>query len=223
MAKFYAVRKGFNTDIYTNWAEAEKNVKGFSGAEFAKFSTLSDACTFMENTVTKDEAKTMADEAVAASQSESEQNIISDLFSKYCTNLIAFVDGSFNASDSKIGSGIVLLYPNGTIKKFSLTINTESEELIGMRNVSGEIMAAQRAALIAEKERKSITIFHDYEGVAKWVNGEWKAKKPETKKYQDAMADLMKRIEIKFVKVPAHAGVHFNELADRLAKDACNL
>ena len=165
----------------------------------------------------------MADEAIAASQSESEQNIISDLFSKYYTNLIAFVDGSFNVSDSKIGSGIVLLYPNGTIKKFSLSIDTESEELIGMRNVSGEIMAAQRAALIAEKERKNITIFHDYEGVAKWVNGEWKAKKPETKKYQDAMTDLMKRIEIKFVKVPAHAGVHFNELADRLAKDACNL
>lgn len=84
-------------------------------------------------------------------------------------------------------------------------------------------MAAHRAAIFAKNERKSITIFHDYEGVAKWVNGEWKAKKPETKKYQDAMADLMKRIEIKFVKVPAHAGVHFNELADRLAKDACNL
>lgn len=125
--------------------------------------------------------------------------------------------------NSKIGSGIVLLYPDGTIKKFSLTIAAESEELIGMRNVSGEIIAAQRAALIAEKERKSITIFHDYEGVAKWVNGEWKAKKPETKKYRDAMTDLMKQIEIKFIKVPAHAGVHFNELADRLAKDACNL
>lgn len=27
MTKFYAVRKGFNTGIYTNWAEAEKNVK----------------------------------------------------------------------------------------------------------------------------------------------------------------------------------------------------
>lgn len=124
MAKFYAVRKSFNTGIYTNWAEAEKNVKGFSGAEFAKFSTLADACAFMENTVTKDEAKTMADEAVAAAKEASEQDIISDLFSKYYTNLIDFVDGSFNVSDSKIGSGIVLLYPNGTIKKFSLTINT---------------------------------------------------------------------------------------------------
>lgn len=29
MAKFYAVRKGLNTGIYTNWDEAEKNVKGF--------------------------------------------------------------------------------------------------------------------------------------------------------------------------------------------------
>ena len=103
MAKFYAVRKGFNTGIYTNWAEAEKNVKGFSGAEFAKFSTLADACAFMENTVTKDEAKTMADEAVAAAQRESEQNIISDLFSKYYTDLIAFVDGSFNVSSRRDG------------------------------------------------------------------------------------------------------------------------
>ena len=50
MAKFYAVRKGLNTGIYTNWDEAEKNVKGFPGAEYKKFSTLKDTCDFMEST-----------------------------------------------------------------------------------------------------------------------------------------------------------------------------
>lgn len=48
MAKFYAVRKGLNTGIYTSWDEAEKNVKGFPGAEYKKFSTLKDALSLGE-------------------------------------------------------------------------------------------------------------------------------------------------------------------------------
>ena len=37
MAKWYAVRKGNNPGVYTSWADCERQVKGFSGAEFKSF------------------------------------------------------------------------------------------------------------------------------------------------------------------------------------------
>lgn len=48
MAKFYAVRKGEKTGIYTTWAEAEAQVKKYSGAEYKSFSTEEDARAYMD-------------------------------------------------------------------------------------------------------------------------------------------------------------------------------
>lgn len=63
MAKYYAVRKGRQTGIYMTWAEAEAQVKGFSGAEYKSFPTEAEACAYMngENSVKKETAsKTVA-------------------------------------------------------------------------------------------------------------------------------------------------------------------
>ena len=37
---FYAVRKGVCPGIYKSWEECQRNVTGFSGAEFKGFKTL---------------------------------------------------------------------------------------------------------------------------------------------------------------------------------------
>lgn len=47
MGKYYAVRKGQHPGIYTSWPEAQKEVSGFSGAEFKGFNTESEARQFM--------------------------------------------------------------------------------------------------------------------------------------------------------------------------------
>lgn len=47
--KYYAIRKGYKTGIFTNWDEAEKLIKGFSGAEFKSFNNLQEAQKFLEN------------------------------------------------------------------------------------------------------------------------------------------------------------------------------
>ena len=41
--KYYVVWKGRKTGIFTSWAECEKQVKGFVGAEFKAFGTLNEA------------------------------------------------------------------------------------------------------------------------------------------------------------------------------------
>ena len=41
--KFYVVWKGREPGIYTSWAEAEQQVKGFVGAEFKSFGSLKEA------------------------------------------------------------------------------------------------------------------------------------------------------------------------------------
>lgn len=45
---YYAIRKGRVVGILTDWGEASQSVTGYSGAEFKKFSVLSDAEEYMK-------------------------------------------------------------------------------------------------------------------------------------------------------------------------------
>ena len=46
--KFYAVRKGRKTGIFTTWDECRAQVHGFPCAEYKSFLTMEDAKGFME-------------------------------------------------------------------------------------------------------------------------------------------------------------------------------
>lgn len=47
--RYYAVKKGYQPGIYTSWEECEKQVKGYSGAEYKRFYSLEDAESFLGN------------------------------------------------------------------------------------------------------------------------------------------------------------------------------
>lgn len=61
MMKFYAVKKGRVTGLFTNWDDCKKSIDGFSNAEFKSFKSLKDANKYLEtdlhlNVKSKEEA-----------------------------------------------------------------------------------------------------------------------------------------------------------------------
>lgn len=48
-SKFYAVAKGHNPGVYTDWATTNENVKGFSGAVYESFDTMDEAEQFIKD------------------------------------------------------------------------------------------------------------------------------------------------------------------------------
>ncbi|MDR0200129.1 MAG: hypothetical protein LBI43_06095 [Streptococcaceae bacterium] len=135
-----------------------------------------------------------------------------------------YTDGSFNVTTGVYGGA----YSVAGLLEGSVSDNVP--ELAVSRNVAGECLAvvrgvqalSQRVALHAGD---SITIYHDYTGLAEWAEGRWKAKTPVATRYVAAIRVLKEKfgLQLNFVKVAAHTGVTGNELVDRLAKAAVGL
>lgn len=191
--KYYAVRKGKKTGIYTTWEECKKQVHGYSGAEYKSFATEQEA----ENFINPKQIKSLN-------------------FSKI-NEIIAYVDGSY--IDNIYGSGVVLIKDNEIIHTISQA--GENVEMLSMWNVSGEIIASMLAIQYAVKNNyNKITIYYDYEGIEKWANHKWKAKKKGTIAYQNFIDKYRNKIIIGFTKVKAHSNNEYNDMADKLAKES---
>lgn len=131
----------------------------------------------------------------------------------------AYVDGSFSEEKRKYSYGVVIIIQNKVAAEIS-DVGSDND-LLTMRNVSGEILGAMNAIKWAsERNYKQIEIFYDYLGIEKWATGDWKANKDGTKRYVDFINHYRKDINISFIKVKAHSGVEFNERADTLASEA---
>ena len=192
--KVYAVRKGKKTGLYTTWAECQKQISGFSGAEFKGFATVEEAKAYLQG-----------------GEAEKSEELPQ-------TEAVAYVDGSYQNGLQKFSCGVVFFY-QGEELHFSKLF--EDKELAEMRNVAGEIKGSELAIQYClDHHIKSITIFHDYEGIAKWCTGAWEAKKAGTQSYRDFYQKAREQVEIHFVKVKGHSGDKYNELADQLAKAA---
>ncbi len=137
-------------------------------------------------------------------------------------SLHIYVDGSYNKETGEYAYGMVVIKDDGTIEEYSDKFN--DPELQSMWNVAGEIMGSCAAMQYAmDYEIPSISIYHDYEGIAKWPLGEWKTKKEGTKAYVSFYNEASKKVKIRFIKVTGHSGDKYNDLADKLARKALGL
>lgn len=199
--KYYAVANGYTKGIFLTWSQCEASVKGFPNAKYKSFSNLSDAEKYLINYIEENDKNVCED------------NEVKDPF---CSDICAYVDGSYNSNKKAYGSGVVIIKDEEVIKEMSIIGNNSS--WAEMRNVAGEIKAAILAMnYAASKGYKSITIFYDYQGIESWATGEWKAKKECTKSYKEYFDEISKIIDVSFIKVKAHSGDKYNNMADRLA------
>ena len=204
--KFYAVKVGRQTGIFNSWEECRKQVDGYPGSIFKSFNTAAEACAFIG--------------LIPNHNTDSSLNTFNETISS-SDIAIAYVDGSYNISTCEYGYGVVFFY-NG--KEIHLKQGFPKDELASMRNVAGEIKGSEAAISYAvSKNIPAIKIYHDYEGIAKWCTGEWKANKEGTIAYKNFYNNAKEKIKIEFVKVKGHSGDTYNDIADRLAKEAANV
>ncbi len=133
--------------------------------------------------------------------------------------IIAYVDGSYDHSIGHYAFGCVFILPDGRV--YTENGNGDNPDSAALRNVTGEMLGAMFAVRFAIVNGfREIEIRYDYEGIEKWVTGAWKSKTDLTQKYAQAMRKWSENIRISFTKVTAHTNVYYNEMADKLARQA---
>lgn len=204
--KFYAVKAGRKTGIFNSWEECKRQVDGYPSASYKSFKTAAEAAAYIG---------LVPNQTAIANANNSPADFVTD------NTAIAYVDGSYNISTCEYGYGVVFFY-NG--EEIHLKKGFPKDELATMRNVAGEIKGSEAAISYALSHNiSSIKIYHDYEGISKWCTGEWKANKEGTIAYRDFYNNAKKQLKIEFVKVKGHSGDTYNDIADRLAKEAAHI
>ncbi|MGM9971356.1 MAG: viroplasmin family protein [Anaeroplasmataceae bacterium] len=192
--KYYAVKKGVTPGIYTSWEEASKNVVGFNGASYKSFSSLDDARAFLN------------DEDTSLNHNDKP---------------FAYIDGSFDVTTGNYSFGAVLIIEG---KEYRFSKKYDADEYSVHRNVAGEIKGA--GFIINYCVNHNITaldLYYDYVGIENWYKGIWKASKPISIKYAMFASSVKDKIDVNFIKVKSHTNVYYNEMVDKLAKEALGI
>lgn len=140
---------------------------------------------------------------------------------------IIYTDGSYSDVDGLAHGGIVYINENNECYN-EIHIYSERPEFTSMRNVGGEVLAAWAGITSIQNGVKElppdttidIELYYDYEGVGKWITGEWQAKKVATAWYKKSVNELLGLIpkhSFYPVWVKGHDGDYYNSIADKVA------
>ena len=192
MGKFYAVKTGRTIGIFNNWKDVQKAVIGYSNASYKSFETKEDAEEWLNKKAT-----------------------VVDPTSKMLA--VAYVDGSYDNKHKLYSYGCVIFSGNSTYTLNSVDFSEDTKT----RNIAGELTGARKAIeWCLEHDIQNLILYHDYIGIQKWADHEWKCNIPLTENYQKFIDSVKGKIFIQFCKCAAHTGIRYNEMADQLAKDA---
>lgn len=197
--KFYAVKSGRTTGVFESWDECNNSIKGFTGAVFKSFNSREEAEAFL---VDKDLWAEIVSE---------------DIRQGY---LVAFCDGSYENSLNRYSYGVVLIDKENN--EIPLCGYGSNQKFVSSNNIIGEIFGVINALDWAiSNGYEKIKIYHDYEGLSRWISGEWQAKSDVAKMFTALYRSKFDGvIEVVFEKIKGHSNNKYNDRADSLAKSA---
>lgn len=206
--KYYAVKSGKQTGIFTTWDACKEAVNGVSGAVYKSFTSKKEALDYLNTAV---------DFAVKPATTESVTNQTKTVADE--NTAIAYCDGSYNDATKQFSYGLVI-FCSDKVYEFSKAFDCIDES----RNVAGEICGAMTAMQFCiDHHIKSLDLYYDYTGIAFWATKVWKAGKDITKNYVKFYDSIQDKLYVNFIKVKGHSGVELNERVDKLAKAAIGL
>jgi len=215
--KFYAVWAGHKPGIYTTWAEAEKQVKGYPKAGFKSFSTR----PLAEEAF----AKGTAAPSKPALQRKSPESP-STTNGTSTSDVDIFCDGACNPNPGKSGTGIAI-YKQQQLDQLWYGLHNRS----GTNNTA-ELLGLYHSLIFAKaavEDGQSVTVHCDskysIDCLTTWASG-WKAKGWKKKSGEIKNLDIIKPAhalyleiadKVQVLHVKGHAGIEGNELADRMS------
>lgn len=197
--KFYAVKSGRTTGVFESWDECNNSIKGFSGAVFKSFNSREEAEAFLVD-------KDLWEEIVSK-----------DIRQGY---LVAFCDGSYESGLNRYSFGVILIDKKNN--EIPLCGYGSNPKFVSSNNIIGEIFGVINALDWAiSNGYEKIKIYHDYEGLSKWISGEWQAKSDVAKMFTSLYRSKFDGVlEVTFEKIKGHSNNKYNDRADALAKSA---
>lgn len=197
--KYYAVKRGNVTGIFEQWAECQKAVSGYSNSDYKGFNSKEEAEAYLED-------RDIWNETV----DEDRKNGF----------LVAFTDGSYDKALKRYSYGVLMITPEG--KEAELCGFSTNPKYISFNNIIGEMLGVINAMDWAvANEYDKLKIYHDYEGLSKWINGEWRAESEVAKMYISIYKEKYDGLlSIVFEKVKGHSNNPYNDRVDSLAKSA---
>lgn len=203
--KYYAVRRGRTTGVFTSWEACRKQVFKFPGAVYKAFPTRGEADAFL------------ADIDHPSDNPEPTFQLPS------YSNIAIWVDGScIPQDDGSLHIGWGLLVKKDGKEIYRDMGNDIPPEAHVHRNVAGEIFGILKALDWCQSNGiQEVSLHYDYQGLKSWATGAWRAKLPFTQFYAETVN--ASGITIHWVKIKAHSGNPENETVDQLAKEGANL
>jgi len=205
--KFYAVRNGRRPGVYTTWPACEEQVKGFPGAVYKAFPTKEQALAFMGESLPN-----VTDLSPAGSSRTADALATTDA-------IHVWVDGSCLPINGRLYFGWAYIVLDDERVLHLASGHDVPAEARRHRNVAGEIQAVLYALeWCRARGMTAATIYFDYQGLASWVEGTWKTRTAFTQAYAERVRAM--GMTLTWHKVQAHSGEPYNELVDRLAREA---
>jgi len=196
---YYAVKAGHTTGVFDNWDECKKATQGYSSPDFKKFATLEEAEAYINDVDVYGEA------------------IKKDIANGY---VVAFCDGSYDKNKNRYSYGVFIIDKDFT--EYEVCGSAQNNKYTASNNIIGEVLGVINAMDWAVSNRcEKLKIYHDYEGLSKWLSGEYAAKNEVAKMFVSVYANKYAGLlQVDFEKVKGHSNNRYNDKADELAKKA---